>query len=149
MNKNPFNLDERNVQIILRICAVLYAIPLLLLMAVQFRRQFILGQTTEEYADIANILVFNVVLLLGGILYLGGFTPEKVKIRHLLAVYVVFILAGLGFTVFKYAVLLGQPVGLAQVGDYLLIVSVICAALVALWSLLGYLGKRRIDRQIE
>lgn len=149
MSKNTLKLDERNLNIILRICAVLYFLTLAALIVTQLYRQFVLQQATEEWQDIANILTFNVLVLIGSALYLGGITPQKVKIRHILAAYVGFVLVGVAFTIFKYAVLLGQQVNLAEVMNYLLIVSVICGVMVAAWSLLAYLGNKRIEKQLE
>ena len=149
MSKTTLKLDERNVNIILRICAVLYILTIAALIVTQLYRQFVLQQATEEWQDIANILTFNVLVLFGSVLYLGGIAPQKVKLRHILVMYAGFVLAGMIFTVFKYAVLLGQQVNLTEVKDYLLIVSVICGVLVAAWSLLAYLGNKRIEKSLE
>lgn len=149
MSKTPFNLDERNVNIILRICTVLYVLTLVSLIVTQLYRQFVLGQATEEWQDIANILTFNVLVLVGSILFLGGITPQKVKLRHILMLYAGFVLLGVVFTIFKYAVLLGEQVNLAEVKEYLLIVSAICGVLVAVWSLLAYLGGKRMEKRLE
>lgn len=149
MSKIPFNLDERNINIILRICTVLYVLTLVSLIVTQLYRQFVLGQATEEWQDIANIITFNVLFLVGSILFLGGITPQKVKLRHILVLYAGFVLVGVTFTIFKYAVLLGEQVNLVEVKDYLLIVSAICGVLVAAWSLLAYLGSKRIEKRLE
>jgi hypothetical protein len=149
MSKAPLNIDERNVNIIFRICTVLYILTLASLIVTQLYRQFVLHQATQEWQDIANILTFNVLILIGSVLYLGGINPQKVKLRHILVLYAGFVLVGVIFTIFKYAVLLGQKVSLAEVRNYLLIVSVICGALVTAWSLLAYLGKERIEKRLE
>jgi len=149
MSKAPLNLDERNINIILRICTVLYVLTLASLIVTQLYRQFVLHQATQEWQDIANIIAFNVIFLLGSVLYLGGITPQKVKLGHILVLYAGFVLIGVIFTIFKYAILLGQKVSLAEVRNYLVIVSVICGALIAAWSLLTYLGKKRIEKRLE
>lgn len=149
MNKSPLNLDERNVNILLRICTVLYIITLVSLIVIQLYRQFVLHQAMQEWQDIANILTFNALVLLGSALYLGGITPQKVKLRNILLLYAGFVLVGVAFTIFKYAVLLRQQVNLVDIGNYLLIVSAICGILVAAWSILAYLGKKRIDKKLE
>jgi hypothetical protein len=149
MSKAPLNLDERNVNVILRICTVLYILTLASLIVTQLYRQFVLHQATQEWQDIANILTFNVLVLIGSLLYMGGITPQKVKLRHILILYAGFVLAGVIFTIFKYAVLLEQEVSLAEVRNYLLIVSVICGVLVTAWSLLAYLGKKRIEKWLD
>jgi len=149
MSKAPLNLDERNINIILRICTVLYVLTLASLIVTQLYRQFVLHQATQEWQDIANIIAFNVIVLLGSVLCLGGITPQKVKLGHILVLYAGFVLIGVIFTIFKYAILLGQKVSLAEVRNYLVIVSVICGALIAAWSLLTYLGKKRIEKRLE
>lgn len=149
MNKAPLNLDERNINIILRICTVLYILTLASLIVTQLNRQFVLHQATQEWQDIANIIAFNVIVLLGSVLYLGGITPQKVKLRQILVLYAGFVIIGVIFTIFKYAILLGQNVSLAEVRNYLLIVSAICGVLIAAWSLLAYLGKKRIEKRLE
>lgn len=149
MSNTPLNLDERNVNIILRICTVLYILTLAALIFTQLYRQFVLHQATQEWQDIANIIVLNLIVLFGSVLYLGGVTPQKVKLRHILVLYAGFVLIGVIFTIFKYAILLGQKVSLVEVRNYLLIVSVICGALIAVWSLLAYLGKKRIEKRLE
>ena len=149
MSKTTLKVDERSAKIILRICAVLYILTLAALTVTQLYRQFVLHQPIEEWQDIANITTFNVLVLFGAVLYFGGITPQKVKLRHILVLYVGFALVGVIFTIFKYAVLLGQQVNLTEVKDYLLIVSVICGVLVATWSLLAYLGNKRIEKQLE
>lgn len=149
MSKAPLNIDERNLNIILRICTVLYLLTLASLIVTQLYRQFVLHQATQEWQDIANILTFNVLILIGAVLYLGGINPQKVKLRHILILYAGFVLFGLIFTIFKYAVLLEQKVSLGEVKNYLLIVSVICGALVTAWSLLAYLGNKRTEKRLE
>jgi hypothetical protein len=143
------NLDERNINILLRICTVMYIITLFSLIAIQLYRQFILHQATSEWQDIANILTFNVLILLGSALYLGGLTPQKVKIRTILFLYLGFVVVGVIFTIFKYTVLLREQINLADIGSYFLIVSVICAVLVTAWSILAYLGQKRIEKKLE
>ena len=49
----------------------------------------------------------------------------------------------------RRAVLLDQPVGLTQVGNYFLTVLEVSGVLALLLGLLAYLGSRRIEKQIE
>lgn len=149
MNKPPLLLDERNINIILRICTFLYFLTLASLTVTQLYRQFVLHQTLQEWQDIANILTFNVLILFGAVLYLGGITPQKVKFRHILLLYIGFVVVGVIFTIFKYSVLLGLEVNMEEIWSYLLIVSVICGGLITVWSLLAYFGKKRIEKKME
>jgi hypothetical protein len=149
MSKYPINLDERNINILLRICTVLYIITLYSLIVIQLYRQFVLHQATSEWQDIANILTFNVLVLLGSALYLGGLTPQKVKIRTILFLYLGFVFIGVSFTIFKYTILLKEQINWGDIGSYFLIVSVICAVLIMAWSILAYLGQKRIEKKLE
>jgi hypothetical protein len=58
-------------------------------------------------------------------------------------------LVGFLFTIFKYAVLLGQEINLLQVWDSLSTVVIISGVLMLALGLLAYLGNRRIDKQIS
>ena len=72
MKNFRFGLDERNISIIQKVGYIMYLITLLLLVIVLLYREFILGQHVDEYDDIANILVFNVIVLVAAVLYMGG-----------------------------------------------------------------------------
>ena len=150
MRKRPFNLDERERDVFRNLIAALYFITLAVLIGMQLYRQFVLGQPSEQWNDIALLITFNVLFLLGGGLYLSGtINLKKIKARYIVIGYAAFVLFGLLFTIFKYAVLLGQDVGLDQVWNYLLIILPITAGLVIGWGLLGYLGHRRMEKQLE
>ena len=150
MRKRPFKLDERERNVFRNLITVFYFITLAVLIGMQLYRQFVLGQPSEQWNDIALLITFNVIFLLGGGLYLSGtINLKKTKTRYIVIGYAAFVLFGLLFTIFKYAVLLGQDVGLAQVWDYMLIILPITAVLVIGWGLLGYLGHRRMDKQLE
>ena len=150
MNKKPFNLDERERNVYRNFITILYFITLAVLIGMQLYRQFVMGQPSEQWNDIALLITFNVLFLLGGGLYLSGtVNPKKIKIRYIVIGYAVFVLCGLLFTIFKYAVLLGQDFSLDQVWNYILIILPITAVLVFGWGLLSYLGHRRTEKQLE
>jgi len=150
MRKRPFNLDERDRNVYRNLITVLYFITLAVLIGMQLYRQFVLGQPSEQWNDIALLITFNILFLLGGGLYLSGAVNlKKIKTRYIVIGYAAFVLLGLLFTIFKYAVLLGQDVGLDQVWNYFLIILPITAVLVIGWGLLGYLGHRRMEKQLE
>ena len=150
MRKRPFKLDERERNVFHNLITVFYFITLAVLIGMQLYRQFVLGQPSEQWNDIALLISFNVIFLLGGGLYLSGtINLKKTKTRYIVIGYAAFVLFGLLFTIFKYAVLLGQDVGLDQVWDYMLIILPITAVLVIGWGLLAYLGRRRMEKQLE
>ena len=150
MVKRPFTLDERERSVFRDLISVLYFLTLAALIGMQLYRQFVLGQPTEQWNDIAMLITLNVLFLLGGGLYLSGSVNlKKLKPIYVVIGYVSFVLLGLLFTIFKYAVLLGQEVGLQQVWDYLLIILPITAVLAIGWGLSSYLGYRRMGKKIE
>ena len=148
MSKAPFNLDERNMTVILRVSGVMYYLTLLALIATLLYRQFVLFQPLEAYQDIANILTVNTLVFIGLILYLGGITPPRMTIRSVVALYLGFVALGFAFTIFKYTVLLGEPLSLDMFLENLLVVSGICGILVLIWALLAYIGNWRIEKKI-
>ena len=150
MRKPPFMLDEREQRVYRDLISVLYFLTLAALTAMQLYRQFVLGQPLEQWNDIAMLITINVLFLLGGGLYLSGsINLKKIKLGYLVIGYLAFVLLGLLFTIFKYAVLLDQGVSLEQVADYLLIILPITAVLAIGWGLLSYLGYRRMEKKIE
>jgi hypothetical protein len=119
-------------------------------MIIQLYRQFVLNQPQEAWNDIAMLLTVNILALLGLTLYLTGVVnPRRFKLRNILVGYALFVLVGFLFTIFKYAVLLGQEINLAQVWSSLTTVVIISGVMVFVLGLLAYLGNRRIDKQIS
>jgi heme/copper-type cytochrome/quinol oxidase subunit 3 len=150
MRKRLFILDERERIVFRDLIAVLYFITLAVLIAMQLYRQFVLNQPLGQWNDMALLITFNILFLLGGGLYLSGTVNlKKIKARYIVIGYAAFVLLGLLFTIFKYAVFLKQDVRLEQVWDYFLIILPITAVLVIAWGLLGYLGYRRMEKRIE
>jgi glucan phosphoethanolaminetransferase (alkaline phosphatase superfamily) len=150
MNKKPFNLDERETNTFRSVCTLLYLLTIFSLMIIQLYRQFVLNQPQEAWNDIAMLLTVNILALLGLTLYLTGvINPRRIKLRDILIGYALFVLAGFLITIFKYAVLLGQEINLAQVWSYLSTVVIISGIIVLALALLACLGNRRIDKQIS
>ena len=150
MNKKLFNFDERETNTFRSLCTLMYLLTIYSLIVIQLYRQFVLHQPQEAWNDIAMLLTVNILVLLGLTFYLTGvINPRKIKLRNLLAGYALFVLVGFLFTIFKYAVLLGQDINLAQVWSSLSTVVIISGILVLALGLLAYLDNRRIDKQIS
>ena len=149
MGRAPVPLDERNVDSIRKVCTVMYGITMVLLALAVIYRQFALGQATHDFEDIAVILTANVIVGLAAILYFGGVALPRFSPKALAASYGAFVLLGFGFTVFKYAVLLDQPMDAGALWANFLTVATICALLTGLYILAAYLGHRRIEKQAQ
>jgi len=122
---------------------------MVLLALTVFYRQFALGQAIREFEDIAVILTSNVIAGLAALLYFGGVALLRFSPRALAAAFLGFVMLGFGFTVFKYVVLLDQPMNAGALWDTLLTVAAICALLTGLYVLAAYLGHRRIEKQAQ
>jgi hypothetical protein len=149
-DKRPFNFDERETNIFRSVCTLMYLLTIFSLIIIQLYRQFVLNQPQEAWNDIAMLLTVNILVLIGLTLYLTGvINPGRIKLRNLLVGYTLFVLVGLLFTIFKYAVLLGQDIYLAQVWSYFSTVVFISGILGLALGLIAYLGNSRIDKQIS
>ena len=149
MTKTALNVDERTRIIVYRIFAMLYSFTILALIGTLLYRQFVLYQPVEEYKDIANILTANVIILLGAIFYFGGITFSKIKLKSIFLIYVAFVIIGFLFTLFKYKVLVEEPLGMGEIFGKIYIIVIICGLLTALWVFFAYLGKRKQEKDLE
>ena len=146
---NSMRLDERNINTVCQVCSVMYGITWLMLAGILVYRQFVLGQSTEEFNDIAMVFTFNVIFAIGAILYFGGVPFFRIKPVTVGVIYLGFVVIGFLFTMFKYTILLEQHLSMRDVLDKFSIVLTICAAILATYTLFAYFGKRRMDKEIE
>lgn len=146
----PFNmnLDERNLNVIQKVCSIMYFINILVLAFLLIHRQFVLHQSVKEFMDFANLLVFNAIVAIAAILYLGGISFPKFRLRTLLMIYIIFVTIGFLFTMFKYNILLNQSLSVNESLEKLLIILVICALFMFIYGLFAYLGYRKIEKDI-
>ena len=150
MTKLFMKLDEREDRIIGRISSILYIVTLFSLIGIQLYRQFVLDQAQEEWNDIAILIAFNVIVWIGSLMYVSGvFNPRFVRTRYLVIGFVGFVVLGLAFTLFKYAVLLDQTLNMSMVVDSGATVLIISSILTGFWGILGYLGSKRVENQIQ
>jgi len=149
--KKKFSItDERELDTFRKICTTMYLITLFALVGIVSYRQFVLDQPHQQWDDIAMLMTINVIVVFGAFLYLtGSINPTTIKIRYLVAGYVVFVLFGFAFTLFKYAFLEGLQVDLAFAFDKLKTILAISGLLVLAWGLLAYFGNRRLENQIK
>ncbi len=126
----------------------MYFMNILVLVYILTYRQFVLLQGTNEFMDIANLLVFNVVVAIAAILYLGGITFPKIRPGILFLIYLVFVIIGFLFTLFKYNILLKQSLSFNAALEKLGIILVICALFVLVYGFFAYFGYRTIENDI-
>ena len=142
------NIDERNLSTIRKVCTVMYCINILILSSILVYREFVLHQNIREFTDIANLLVFHVVVAISAILYLGGIPFPKIRLRTLLLIYIIFVTIGFLFTLFQYIILKNQSLSVNEALEKLLIILVICALFMFIYGLFAYLGYRKIEKDL-
>lgn len=143
-NKKGLLMDERNRAIVGKICIILYALTIYFLVGDILYRQFALHQTPAQFEDIAALTTGNVLLFVALLLYYGGVSVGRFSLRKILAGYVLFVILGTAFTALKYGV---------WTLDFILAKAVIVISISAAMFLvaisLAFLGKRRIERDMD
>jgi hypothetical protein len=148
MKKLRFGYDERNRNVIRQVFSIMYIINILSLIFIVNYRQFVLDQSSDQYMDIANIMVFNIVVGIAAILYLGGIPFPKLKIHHAVLIYLGFVILGFVFTLVKYGLFTNAILTLPFVLGKLLIIMAILAILMAIFLLFGYLGHKKMQKEL-
>jgi len=149
MKKNPFSADERGKEVVRKVCTTMYGLTLTALIGTMFFRQFVLGQAVRQFEDIAIIVTANALVLVVAVLYLGGIVVQKFKPKYIVTGYVLYIVIGFSFTFIKYRVLTTPPLSIGATFGKLSTVVIICGLITALFVLFAYLGKRRVERDLE
>jgi len=149
MKKPPFSMDERGKEVVLKVCSTMYVLTLMALIGTMFVRQFVLGQPVRQFEDIAIIVTTNSLVLIVAVLYLGGIVFQKLKLRYIVTGYVIYIIVGFSFTFIKYRILTSPPLSMGETFGKLSIVVIICGLITALFVLFAFLGKRRVEKDLE
>ena len=143
-NKNPFAVDERNKLVFMKICTFLYIATIYMMVGIILYRQIFLHQDSSNFNDIAMLMTGNVILAIAAVLYFGGLSFKKVRIRIALGFYLLMVVLGTIVSGIKYGFS-----DLELLFDKFLINAAIAAILISLWVGLAWLGKRRQDKQLE
>ena len=112
-------------------------------------RQFALGQELGDFEDIAIVMTINSLFLISALLYFGAIQIRKIKVKIILLTYVVFVVLGSLFTYAKYNIFQSPGLSFAQLFDKLIIVITIIGLIMGFWILLSFLGKKRLDKELE
>ncbi len=147
--KRIFGMDERNREIALRVIAVMYFLTLIALQVVLIYRQFILGQSINDFEDLAIILTVNSIFLISALLFFGAVPIQRIKIRFVLLAYVLVVVLGSIFTYLKYNVFLQANLSMPQILDKISIVSAVSGLLVLFFVLFSLLGRKRMQKSLE
>ncbi|MBZ5497519.1 MAG: hypothetical protein LAP85_14045 [Acidobacteriia bacterium] len=144
MKQSGVQVDERSASIFRRVCTRMYLATIVVLWLDVLYRQLWLHQPVTDFMDLALIVIANVVLPIGAILYFGGVTIPRFRASLVAFFYVVCVVAGTAFRMLKDP---SAPRG-ATLGK-LLIVASVSAILILLYLLAAYAGTRKLDKEIE
>lgn len=142
-------MDERNKRIALKVIAIMYFLTIISLQGIVIYRQFALGQNIGDFEDITIIMTINSIFLISALLYFGALPIRKLKVKSILFMYIVFVILGSAFTYAKYNIFHSPGLSFKQLFDKLAIITAIIGLLMGFWILLSFLGKKRIDKELE
>jgi hypothetical protein len=145
----PFNMDERSKLVAYRIIAIMYFLTIISMQVIVLYRQFALGQELADFEDIAIIMTVNSLFLISALLYFGAISIRKLSIKSILIMYLLLVVLGSAFTYVKYNLVRSPGLTFRELFDKLIIVFAILGIMMFFFVLFSYLGKRRLDKEIE
>ena len=150
MNKKTFlKMDERNKQIAYKVIAIMYFLTFFAIVGILLYRQFVLRQELSDYEDIAIILTINSLFLISALLFFGAIPIRRLKVKSILIIYVVLVVAGSLFTYAYNNIFQSPGLSFKELFNKFLLIVTITGIIVGFWVLLSILGKKRLDKELE
>ncbi len=143
MKQSGLRVDERGASILGRVCTRMYLATIVALWLDVLYRQLWLHQPVSSFADIALVLIANVVLSIAAILYLGGVVLPRFRASLVAFFYLTCVAAGTVFWIVK------DPADSSKAFERLLIVASLSGILILLYLLAAYLGTRKVNKELE
>ena len=144
MKRPGLQVDERSASIFRSVCTRMYLATIALLWLDVLYRQLWLHQPVTEFMDIALVLIVNVVVAIGAILYFGGVTIPRFRASVVAFFYAICVVTGTAFWMLKDP---SDSAGTAL--GKLLIVASASAILILLYLLAAYLGTKKLDKESD
>lgn len=142
-------MDERNKQVAYQVISILYFLTIISMQGIVLYRQFILGQDYKDFTDIAILMTVNSLFLISGLLYFGAIPIRRLNVKRILLLYLAFVVLGSLFTYAKYNIFQNTGLSAGQLFDKLVIIATIIGLIMGFWVLLSFLGKKRLDKELE
>lgn len=142
-------MDERNRTIAFKTMSIMYIITIVFLQFMILYRQLVLKQSSDEFDDIAMLTTINSIFLVTGLLYFGAIPIQKIKVKTILLLYFLILILGSIFTWLKYYILSENPLSISALFDKISIIAAITGLIVLFWTLFSWLGKRKIEKDLE
>ncbi len=150
-NKNNFimKMDERGKMMAYKVISIMYFLTIIAIQGIVLYRQMALGQDIHDFEDLAIIMTINALFLISALLYFGAVQIRKLKIKALLIIYLLIVVLGSAFTYVKYNIIEGLNLSMYQLMDKLFIIMAITGLILLFWVFFSFLGKRRLEKDIE
>ena len=148
-NKPFLNMDERNKLIAYKVIAVMYFLTIIAMQGVTIYRQFALRQEIRDFEDFAIIMTINSLFLISALLYFGAIPIQKLRLKNILLIYAGNVILGSVFTYAKYNIFQSPGLSFAQLFDKLIIIFAVSGIIMLFFVLFSYLGKRKLDKELE
>lgn len=148
--KKPFlNMDERNKQIAYKVIAIMYFLTIISLQGIAIYRQFVLGQSINDFEDVAIVMTVNSLFLISALLYFGALPIQRLKLNSIILGYLTIVILGFLFTYAKYNIFQSPGLPFEQLIDKLMIIFVITGIVTAFFVLFSILGIKKINKELE
>ena len=123
--------------------------PWIHLQGIVIYRQLALGQDLHDFEDIAIIMTVNTIFLVAALLYFGAVPIQKISIKALIIIYLGLVVIGSLYTYLKYNVILDAGLSFKDLFDKLIAIFSIIGLLMLFFILFYYLGRRKIEKELE
>jgi hypothetical protein len=135
--------DERSIQTYRNIGSKVYALTVWLMMAAMIYRRRVLGQSLEDYWDIATIFFATGLIYISANLYFIGIFPERLKQA---SIRIFFTMATIGlFT----GIISGRITSFKQGLETLIGISIATGIVTMFFFFFSFWGKKKIDSEID
>lgn len=142
-------IDERNRQIANKVMAIMYLLTIVAIQGAMFYRQFALGQDYRQFEDIAVIATVNVVFLISALLYFGAIPVQKLKLSAVVVIYFSILILGSIFTYVKYNIALDAGLSFYGLMEKIFVTAAVTGLFVLFIVIFSWLGKRKMERELE
>ncbi len=132
-----------------KVISIMYFLTIIAIQGIVLYRQMALGQDIHDFEDLAIIMTINALFLISALLYFGAVQIRKLKIKALLIIYLLIVVLGSAFTYVKYNIIEGLNLSMYQLMDKLFIIMAITGLILLFWVFFSFLGKRRLEKDIE
>lgn len=148
--KKPFlNMDERNKQIAYKVIAIMYFLTIISLQGISIYRQFVLGQSINDFEDVAIVMTVNSLFLISALLYFGALPIRRLKLKSILLGYSAIVILGFLFTYAKYNIFQAPGLSFEQLIDKLIIIFLVTGIITVFFILFSLLGIKKMNRELE